>query len=47
MPCKSSAQADDKTVEYTWDYRNRLEKVSFKRNDGTAQAKRAGHSIRR
>jgi RHS repeat-associated protein len=31
----SGAAADDKTVEYTWDYRNRLEKVTFKRNDGT------------
>jgi RHS repeat-associated protein len=32
---KSGAAADDKTVEYLWDYRNRLEKVTFKRNDGT------------
>jgi RHS repeat-associated protein len=32
---KTSDPADDKTVEYTWDYRNRLEKVTFKRNDGT------------
>jgi RHS repeat-associated protein len=31
----SGAAADDKTVEYQWDYRNRLEKVTFKRNDGT------------
>jgi RHS repeat-associated protein len=38
----SGAAADDKTVEYQWDYRNRLEKVTFKRNDGTV-TKRVEH----
>jgi RHS repeat-associated protein len=31
----SSAQADDKRIEYTWDYRNRLTRIVYKNNQGT------------
>ena len=31
----SSAQADDKTIEYTWDHRNRLISIVYKNNSGT------------
>jgi YD repeat-containing protein len=31
----SSAQADDKRIEYTWDYRNRLTRIQYKNNQGT------------
>lgn len=35
----SNDPADDKTVEYTWDHRNRLASVSFKNNAGTLTQK--------
>lgn len=32
----ASGAADDYLTEYTWDYRNRLTKIVFKNNGGTA-----------
>jgi hypothetical protein len=34
----SSDPADDKTTEYTWDYRNRLTQVTEKNNAGVLDA---------